>query len=164
MAQSACCRKWSREADAETYTGAAFANASTEVRRIRLSLHVRGGIERVLQAEVGLAPARHTVRLLTELFPDLPASGRGVLRYESDGPVGFLALRARRTPRGDRLMSSLVLGDLPGNTFRLLPQVISGGGCATRFVLVNNGATTAEGRMTFRDSAGSPYRLLLVTS
>jgi hypothetical protein len=151
------------EADAETYTGAAFANASAEARRIGLSLHVRGGIERVLQAEIGLAPGRHVARLLTELFPDLPSSSRGVLLYESDGPVGFLSLRLRGTPRGDTLTSSLVLGDLPGGSVRLLPQVVSGGGYVTRIVLANAGRITAEGRMIFRDSNGSPDPLLLVT-
>jgi hypothetical protein len=147
------------ESGGETYTGVAFANSSSEPRRVRLELFARSGIEKRLQAEIDLAPGYHTARLLTELFPGLP-SGHGVMRYSSDGPVAFLAMRIRTTPRGDRLTSSLFLGEPAGSGELIFPQIVFGGGYETRFVLVNPGDTTAEGRLVFHDSLGARARLL----
>jgi Domain of unknown function (DUF5060) len=143
----------------ETYTGVAFANSSSGTRRIGLELFARSGVERRLHAEFELPPGHHDARLLTELFPDLP-SGHGVMRFSSDGPVAFLAMRIRTTPRGDRLTSSLFLGEPAGPDELVFPQIVFGGGYETRFVLLNPGDTTAEGRLVFHDSSGSRARLL----
>ena len=147
------------ESSGETYTGVAFANGSPETRRIRLELFARLGIEKRLQAEFDLPPGHHTARLLTELFPDLP-SGHGVMRVSSDGPVSFLAMRIRATTRGSRLTSSLLLGEPAGSGELIFPQIVFGGGYETRFVLLNPGGTTAEGRLVFYDSSGAHTRLL----
>jgi hypothetical protein len=69
-------------------------------------------------------------------------------------------MRIRTTPRGDRLTSSLFLGEPAGSGELIFPQIVFGGGYETRFVLVNPGDTTAEGRLVFHDSLGARARLL----
>jgi hypothetical protein len=147
------------ESGSDAFTGVAFANSSDTTRRVRLELFARGGIEKKLQAEIELPPGRHFARLLAELYPDLPA-GYGLLRYFSDGPVAFMALRMRNTPRGDHLMSSLQMGPAGASGEVIFPQMVAGGGYEMRFVLLNAGDTTTEGRLVFYDSSGSRARML----
>ncbi len=147
------------EGGSETDTGVALANSSSEARRVRLELFARAGIEKKLQTEIDLPPGHHTARLLTELFPELPP-GHGLLRCASDGPVGFMALRMRTTPRGDLLTSSLRMGDAGGTAELVFPRLAFGGAYEERFVLLNPGDTTAEGRLLFFDSSGAPVQML----
>lgn len=148
---------WERSED--TFTGIAFANNSSEPRRVLRELFLRSGVEQKLQLEIDLPPHAHLARLLTELFPE-SASGQGLLRYSSDGPVGFLALRTRNTPGGDQLTSSVDLGDCAGSGDLIFPQLAVGGGYEMRFVVLNPGDITAEGRLEFYDSSGARTRML----
>jgi hypothetical protein len=145
----------------DTYTGLAFANPAGEPRTVRLELFVRNGGERRLEASLELPPEGQTAKLLTELFEDLPPEGHGVLRYSVAGGAGFLALRIRNTPRGDTLTSSLLFGRIDRDAGSLFPQIVDGGGYASRLVVMNPGDRTAEGSIHFHAGSGEPRRVLL---
>lgn len=143
-------------------TGIALVNTADHELKIGLQLFSRAGSERLRQAEVTVPARNHTARFVTELFPDLPAAGRGYLRVSSDSPVGFLPLRMRSTP-GGVLFSSLLFGGLAGGTDRIFPQVVHGSGYRTQFIVVNPGDLAGGGRLSFFDGAGNPARVLLHT-
>ncbi len=141
-------------------TGVAFINNGGSDLSINLQLFLRDGSEQVRQTEVKLPAGQHTARFVSQIFPGLPASGRGYLRATSNRPFGFLPLRMRTTIRGV-LFSSLLLGPLAGGVDRVLPQVVHGSGYHTQFILVNRGDLASSGKISFYDTEGKPARLLL---
>jgi hypothetical protein len=142
-------------------TGVAFINLSERPQRIRLELFMRIEGESKLETTLELAAGWQIAKQLTDLFPQLPPTSRGFLRFSSDDKVAFIALRIRNTPRGDVLTSSLLLGKLSDEGVRIFPQVATGGGYSTQFILLNPGMITTEGRIFFRDSSPNPWRIIL---
>jgi len=141
-------------------TGIALVNTSDREQQIRLRLFLRDGSEQVRQAQVSVPAGGHMARFLTQIFANLPTASRGYLLVSADAPCGFLPLRMRTTAHGV-LFSSLLLGPLTGGAECILPQVVSGGGYRTQFILANPGDLTSSGRMSFYDPSGIPARLLL---
>ncbi len=148
------------EVGADLDTGVALVNTAERDQVVRLQLFLRDGSEQTRETQVSLPAAGHTAKFVSELFPGLPSGSRGYLKISADSPCGFLPLRMRTTSRGV-LFSSLLLGLLTGGEDRVLPQVVSGGGYRTQFIIANPGNLTASGRIRFYDAEGRPARLLL---
>ncbi len=148
------------EVGPELDTGVALVNTADREQEVRVELFQRDGGDQVRSVQVPVSAGGHTARFITQLFPDIPATGRGYVRFSADSPCGLLPLRMRMTPRG-ALFSSLLLGRLAGGEEMILPQVVHGGGYRTQFIIANPGELTSSGKISFFDPAGKPARLLL---
>ncbi|HYK91932.1 MAG TPA: DUF5060 domain-containing protein [Acidobacteriota bacterium] len=141
-------------------TGIALVNSVAQDQQVRLRLFLRDGGEQIRETQVTLTSGGHLARFVSELFPGLPSGSRGYLSVGADSPCGFLPLRMKTTPQGV-LFSSLLLSRLTGGVDRILPQVVSGGGYRTQFIVVNPGDLTSSGKIRYFDDRGNPARLLL---
>jgi sugar lactone lactonase YvrE len=112
-----------------------------------------------------LASQNHTSFVLTAQYPAL-ANTRGVLRLSTffAGQANVLGLRLKP---GQSLTSVPVFAVSSSTAFNgfvdagILPQVVSGGGWSTTFVLVNTGGATAKAHLDFYDDQGAPLSLVL---
>gem|GEM_PF-918976 len=148
------------EAAENLNTGIAVVNAADRPQQIRFELFLRDGSEQVRTAVLDIPAGAQISRHITELFSDLPPSARGYLRFTSTARCAVLPLRVRTTPRGETLISSLLLGRATGARDRIFPQFVTGAGFQTQFILANPGPLASEGRLIFRDNSGNPLRLL----
>lgn len=107
----------------------------------------------------------HTSFVLTGRYPAL-ANTRGVLGFTTffAGQSNVLALRLKP---GLSITSVPVFATSANGVFDgfvdagILPQVVSGGGWSTTFVLLNTGGATAKARLDFYDDQGAPLPLTL---
>lgn len=107
----------------------------------------------------------HSSFVLTERYPAL-ANTRGVLRFTTffAGQSNALALRLKP---GLSITSVPVFATGSNGVFNgfvdagILPQVVSGGGWSTTFVLLNTGGVTAKAHLDFYDDQGAPLPLTL---
>jgi hypothetical protein len=112
-----------------------------------------------------LPSLRHTSFVLTAQYPAL-ANTRGVLRFSTffAGQANVLGLRLKST---QSITSVPVFATGSAGVFKgfvdagVLPQVVSGGGWSTTFVLVNTGGATAKAHLSFYDDQGAPLPLML---
>jgi hypothetical protein len=140
-------------------TGIAVVNTADRPQQIRFELFLRDGSEQVQTAMLDMPAGGQISRHITELFTDLPPSARGYLRL-STARCAFLPLRVRTTPRGETLISTLLLAGAADARDRIFPQIVTGAGFQTQIILANPGPLAAEGRLILRDNSGNPSRLL----
>ncbi len=141
-------------------TGIAVVNVTDRQQQVCFELFLRDGAEQVRTAVLDIPAGGQISRYVTELFADLPASARGYLRFTSNARSAFLPLQVRTTPRGDTLISSLLLGSAADGRDRVFAQVVTGAGFQTQFIVANPGVLASEGRLILRDNSGNPARVL----
>jgi hypothetical protein len=87
----------------------------------------------------------------------VPSSFRGVLHISSDTAISAIGLRTRYNERGDFLISTTpaIADNAPPSADEFVfPQVVSGSGYTTDFILVNS-AGTSQGMLSLKSQAGT---------
>jgi hypothetical protein len=150
-------------------TGIAVANTSTSS-----SASVTFDITDLSGASAGLPPASLTLRpsgqqaaFLSQLFPSLPSSFKGVLRITTpDSGISVVGLRGRyneRQPVPDFLITTTTPSNEAGPVVTnelLFPHLVNGGGYTTQFILFSGTAgQTASGNLRFFKPDGSAFNL-----
>ena len=93
----------------------------------------------------------------------MPSNFRGVLHIASNTPISAIGLRTRYNERGDFLISTTpAMGDNASTDAEELvfPQVVSGGGYTTEFILMNSSGTS-EGTLTLKSQTGTELPLFV---
>ena len=92
---------------------------------------------------------------------NVPSSFRGVLHITSNTPISAIGLRTRYNERGDFLISTTpaIADNTPPSTNEFVfPQVVSGSGYTTEFILMNP-AGTSQGMLSLKSQAGTDLPL-----
>jgi hypothetical protein len=135
-------------------SGIAIANPSSSAVTVSVSLTGLDGSALNLQAaSLVIPPGGQVAKLLSELFPTLPASFQGIARLTAPSPVSVAALRGRFNERDEFLMTTTPpLNDAAGNIISLVfPHIVSGQGFSTQIVLFG---TAASGRLYLLSNDG----------
>jgi hypothetical protein len=144
-------------------TGLAIANISTAAETVTLELSDLNGAS-VGSASVNLPASGQTAKFLSELFPSLPATFKGVLRITTAGSgISVVGLRTRTNERGDFLITTTPPSDeagTPTSADLLFPHLVNGGGYTTQFILFSGTAgQTSNGALHFFTQSGSAFNL-----
>jgi hypothetical protein len=149
-------------------TGIAVANPGSTAANVTYTLRDATGSS-VAQGHGLIAAGGHFarfVRQLSEVAPDFrfPGDFADVTRYgsleiSSDQPVSVVALRLALNQRGDALLTTVPVADLPGQPGTApvyFPQFADGGGYTTVIVLLNTSGVPETGTLTLFDEHGAP--------
>jgi hypothetical protein len=138
-------------------TGMALVNPNATAATVNLTL-VDNLTGQVRTNTLNLAANGHNGKLLTELFPDVPANSfQGTLTLTSNVAIASVALRLTTNQRGDLILSTLPVADLnnPPATTQYLAQIVVGGGYTTELILINTASNSSTVRMNFYDDNGT---------
>jgi hypothetical protein len=146
-------------------SGIAIANRTATAANVTLELFDLNGAVVGTPIVLPLAGSGQTARFITEFFPTLPASFKGVLRITAPVEISVVGLRGHYNERLDFLVTTAqaVNENAPAaTTLRVFPQLANGGGYTTKFILFSAAAgQTASGQLRFFTQAGVPLNLLL---
>src|SRR5262249_38157546 len=120
-------------------TGIAFVNPGAIDATAALTLRDSNGQQIARQTQI-LRARGHLARYVTEIFPMTPDDFRGRLTFESDQPVGAIALLESPNSYGESVYIAIPVVNLAVVTLAettVLPQVAVGGGYSTQVILTN---------------------------
>jgi hypothetical protein len=122
-------------------TGFTIANPAETPVTARLDVMNLNGTPSGLSTSVEIPAGGHMATFANELFPELSAGFRGILRISAPFPVGVAGLRGRYNERGDLLMTTTPPYDetsapLSETDF---PHFASGAGYSTQLILLSTG-------------------------
>src|SRR6266850_4677242 len=142
----------------ELQTGIAIANTSGGIAKIQFELLTPGGQPSGYAGSTTLGPNSHVAMFLNQIpgLQSLPSSFRGVLRISSDTSISAIGLRTRYNERGDFLISTTpaIADNSPSSTEEsVFPQVVSGSGYSTEFILMNAGGAS-QGTLSLTSQTG----------
>lgn len=130
-------------------TGVAIGNAAANDTTVQFQLLTLDGQPSRYAGTTTVPANGHAAMFLTEIpgMQDLPPKFRGVLRISSSTPISAIGLRTRYNESGDFLFSTTpaVAENAPpsADTF-VFPQVVSGSGYTTDFILINPSGISQE--------------------
>ncbi|HYR44941.1 MAG TPA: hypothetical protein VER98_18065, partial [Terriglobia bacterium] len=144
-------------------TGLGIANTGLLPANVRFELFDLMGQSTGYLGSMQLPANGHRSLFIDEIpgFQNLPSSFRGVLRVSSNTPVSVIGLRGRYNERGDFLISTTpaVADDATSTTAEhAFPQIVSGGGYTTEFVLMSRSGGS-EGTVLLRSQSGDELPL-----
>jgi sugar lactone lactonase YvrE len=142
-------------------TGLALANPSDASVAVRFTLRERDGTVRS-SATRALGPRGHLAVFAHQLFPELPPDFTGLLDLDASLPIVPATLRQTENGRGEFVLTTLPVADLerpPRARSVIFPHIATGGGFATRLVLISPGAAASAGSVLFYRADGSPWSL-----
>jgi hypothetical protein len=149
----------------------AIANSSSMSTSVMFELTGLDGarIAAVSPVSIPLAAGRQTAKFLDEVFPSLPNPFSGILRITSStAELSAVGLRTRVNERNDFLITttSPAVETTAARTDPLyFPQVASGGGYTTQFMLFSaTPGRVARGILDLSRQDGSPFFLTLSTN
>src|SRR5262249_397702 len=140
-------------------SGIAVANVSSSAETVTFSLTQLDGTAIFNPVSINLAGAAQTSKLLSDLFPQLPYSFKGVLRITTTSTaLSGVGLRIHYNERNEPLITTTppALEDAPVVTGNIVfPHFVDGGGFTTQFILFNRSAgQAASGTLHFDNAAG----------
>ncbi len=153
--------------------GIAIANPGAISNQITLTLRDQAGAAATSPVTVVLQPQQQLARFIKELFPAsaIGAGFRGSVQMQSATPFSALALRFSGAVFSTLAVSGVSVSGVPtrtidtnnvgGTSAIVLPQFAMSGGWATQIALVNDGSSTAAGRVDVFDTSGNPMPVSL---
>ena len=145
-------------------SGVAITNTSTTTATVNLELMEMTGASTGLTAIVSVPGQGHVSKFLSEIFPAVSASFRGVLRITSGAtPLAVVALRTRYNETGRFLITTAPVSNeaSAATTADLIfPHIADGGGYTTQFVLFSGIAgQVSNGTVRFLSRTGQELNL-----
>jgi len=146
-----------------TRTGVAITNTASTASNVQFELLDQAGRATGYSGSIALEANGHRSLFIDEIpgLQNLPGSFRGVLRVSATTPVSVLGMRSRYNERGEFLVSTTpAIADnaTPTTEEMIFPQIASGGGYTTEFLLISRGAG-AEGTVLLRSQSGTEWNL-----
>src|SRR5262249_13135050 len=130
-------------------------------------LTLRDSNGQLLARELQILRARgHLARYVTEIFPMMPEGFRGSITFESNQPLGAVALLDSLNRYGESVYITfpvINLADVTAQT-TVFPHLAVGGGYSTQFILTNPSSTTMRGQIRLTAQDGSPLAVSLGNS
>jgi sugar lactone lactonase YvrE len=139
-------------------TGIAIANTGSNNANIQFDLLTLDGRPTGYSGSSTLEPGGHLARFLSEIpgLQNVPASVRGILHISSNQPISAIGLRTLYNERADFLFAATpaIADNAVGAAGEFIfPQVVSGGGFTTEFILMNS-AAQSQGTLTLTSQSG----------
>jgi hypothetical protein len=111
-----------------------------------------------------IPPNGHLSLFLNEIpgIQNLPPSFRGILHLTSDQPISSIGLRIRYNERRELVLATTpAVPDTVASATDpyVFPQVVSGVGLTTKFILMNSAAAT-KGTLTLKSQNGTALPVL----
>jgi sugar lactone lactonase YvrE len=143
-------------------TGIAIANTGSNTANIQFDLLTLDGQTTGYSGSSTLDPGGHIAKFLNEIpgLQNLPGNFRGVLHISSNQPISAFGLRTLYNERADFLFAATpAITDNAAVTGELIfPQVVSGVGFTTEFILMNTGAQS-QGILNLISQSGTDLPL-----
>jgi hypothetical protein len=139
-------------------TGIAMANATGITANLQFDLLSLDGQSAGFTGSTTIPPNGHLALFLDEILrmQNRPSSFRGILHVTSDQPISAIGLRIRYNERNELVLATTpAVPDTVASTTDayVFPQVVSGMGYSTEFILLNSGAP-AGGTVTIKSQTG----------
>jgi hypothetical protein len=156
------------EVNGPVNTGIAIANPNDEDAGISFHFTNSAGVD-FGGGGLTIGPNQQIARFLDQEPFNGGASVQGTLTVSSNRPVSMIALRGFTNERGEFLITTLPVSDLPGtpaNGTVYLPHFADGGGWTTQIILVNPTDSPITGSVQFfgQGSLGVNAAALTVTA
>ena len=152
-------------------SGIAIANNSPMPASVTFELTNLDGSTTGLPAPIsGTLPASgHTARFLSQMFPGLPGSFKGILRVSTaSSGISVVGLRSRYNERNDFLITTTppAIETAPSSSGELvLPHLADGGGYSTEFIFFSAASTggggSSSGSLLLFNGSGQSLSLTL---
>lgn len=143
-------------------TGVALANPGDLPADLTITLMDRFGVAGTT-AQRTLSARNHTAWFVHDLFPVVVDGYTGLLEIRSTRPIFPVTLKLTANSRSETVLTTLPVADLTrasSGTSIVFPQIAVGGGFSTRLILLNSSTSgSANGRVAFYDSGGTPMVL-----
>lgn len=147
-------------------TGIAVANPNNQPAAISFFFTDTNGQD-YGRGNMTIPPNAQVARFLNESPFNGSAATRGTFTFSSSVPVSVIALRGFINERGEFLITTLPVAELPSHLAdpTLIPHFAVGGGWTTQIVLVNPTDETISGTIQFLDqgTATMPAQPIIVT-
>jgi hypothetical protein len=149
--------------EAETRTGIALVNTASTDAIVTLTLRDSIG-QAIARQTFPLSSRNQSARYISEVFPARPADFRGSLTFESNQPIGAIALRETRNRYGEPLYTTFPVVNLSANVTAgkiAFSHIVAGDGYSTQLILRNPTDSTMRGQVGFygQDGGGLVVRL-----
>jgi sugar lactone lactonase YvrE len=140
-------------------TGIAMANTSGVTANLHFDLLSLDGRSTGSTGSTTIPPNSHLAMFLDEIpgMQNLPANLRGILHVTSDQPISAIGFRIRYNERKELVLATTpAVPDSVASTTDayVFPQVVSGMGFSTEFILINSGVAT-DGTVTIKSQNGA---------
>jgi hypothetical protein len=140
-------------------TGIAMANTSGVTANLHFDLLSLDGRSTGSKGSTTIPPNGHLAMFLDEIpgMQNLPPNLRGILHVTSDQPISSIGLRIRYNERNELVLATTpAVPDSVASTTDayVFPQVVSGMGFSTEFILMNSGVAT-DGTVTIKSQNGT---------
>jgi hypothetical protein len=140
-------------------TGIAMANTSSVAANLHFDLLSLDGQATGFAGSTTIPPNGHLALFLDEIsgMQNLPPGFRGILHVSSDQPISAIGLRIRYNERNELVLATTpAVPDTVASTTDayVFPQVVSGMGFSTEFILMNFDAPTG-GTVTIKSQNGT---------
>ena len=146
-------------------SGLAIANADGTAAAVTLEAFRLDGTSTGLTASLTIPVGGKVAKFSHELFPSLPSTFKGIVKFTSSSIVSVAALRGRYNERGDFLITTIPLTTelSSGSSSEIVfPHIVDSGGYTTQFVLFNTVTDqTSAGTLLFRTVGGQRLDLTL---
>jgi len=145
-------------------TGVALVNAHETAAAISFFFTDTGGRD-VGHGSLQLPPRSQIARFLTDSPFSAPGTFQGTWTFESDVPVGSLAIRGTTNSRAEFIMTALPVVPLSSelSNASIASHVVDGAGWSTQLLLVNPTDQDLNGTVEFtidgRTPGGNTYRI-----
>jgi sugar lactone lactonase YvrE len=144
-------------------TGIAVANTTSNAAPVNFQLLTLDGRPTGYNGSVSTDPNGHIAMFLDQIpgLENMPMNFKGVLRISSDAAISAIGLRTLYNERGDFLFATTpaIPDNAPPATSALVfPQVVSGTGFTTEFILMN-AAGESKGTLTLTSQNGTDLPL-----
>ncbi|HEY2380237.1 MAG TPA: hypothetical protein VGK48_03545 [Terriglobia bacterium] len=144
-------------------TGIAIANTTSSSANLQFELLALDGQSTGFTGSSTLAANGHLSVFLNQIpgLENLPATFRGVLHISSDKAISAIGLRLRYNQRGELVLATtpaIADGASDNAGEYVFPQVVSGGGFTTEFILMNSTAAS-QSTVTLKSQNGSDLPL-----
>jgi hypothetical protein len=146
-------------------SGFAITNLSAAPATVNLELTALDGTTASPAASVTVPANGQVVSFLNQAFPTLALPFKGVLRISGGGASGLsvVGIRGRYNERGDFLITTTPPTDEaspPSSAEFLFPELITGGGATTQFILFSGAAGQGSmGNLKFFKETGAAFSL-----
>src|SRR5262245_27414696 len=146
-------------------TGLAIANPNNQDVTIDYTITDSNSVQNQIDGQIIIGANTQLSRFLTEL-PYAVRAVTGTLVFTASAPVGVTILRGFTNERGEFLVSTLPVVEMPISTTTLpayMPHFAVGGGWRTEVILLNPVDTNTSGTLAFFDVSGNPLTVPIGT-
>jgi hypothetical protein len=154
------------ETDVDRDSGIAIANPTGSNATVTFELTNLDGspVDGVAPQTASLPPSGQMAMLNSNIFPNLPASFKGILRVSSSSPaLSIVGLRIRVNERGEYLTTTVPVtneANPPAAGTLVFPHFVDGAGYTTEFILFSGSAgQNSTGELQFMQQLGGPLTL-----